>query len=442
MALASAIGFFMIAVQIVPFLVALAASDIVRTRDASAVHHVRLFSIAAQILPGFLGSPLRGEIDLSGIAQPREENFNERSSGYAGAITLLLLLVSWRRLSRELRVGLLIGLAALVISWRLPLIDAVFRTIPPFSVAANERFGLVFILFSCMAIPAALSGVAASAPRRRIGIATAVLAGLIALAALVAVIPGGRKLLLTAARQGVAVMQERQFLRKPNAYYEERLHGYLEGVKKVAVRRVAAPAALIAAAGAALAMRRRTHVAAVVGALVVAETLIFAWGYSPAVAVDQALPPAVQQLRALDPQNSFLIAAGIGIYDANLGTIDGLRDVRSYDVLQSHERIGRLVALGFDRNSRAFGDHLRADQIAGLAHDGVRFLLARQPSAGLRLVGGLPSPAVGVYELPGSRPAPWPANTAPSGLMAGLTVTVLALVSAMALLRFLPYHKF
>ena len=94
------VGFAMIAVQLVPFAVALSKSDIVRTRSAAETHHPRLWAAIAQVLPGYLGSPLRGEIDLSGIAQPESENFNERNAGYAGAITLLVIALAWRRLSR------------------------------------------------------------------------------------------------------------------------------------------------------------------------------------------------------------------------------------------------------------------------------------------------------------------------------------------------------
>ena len=441
-AVAAAVGFLIVAVQLVPFLVALSKSDIVRTRDAATSHHVRIFAAVAQVLPGFLGSPLRGEIDLSGIAQPAAENFNERSSGYAGAITLLALAAAWRRLSRELRLGIFIGLASLVISWRLPVIDDALRAIPLFSVAANERFGLVFILFACAAIPAALTIVADSARRVRSGVVMAVLAGLLALVAMTPAIPAGRTLLLSAAQKGITVMQQRQFLRKPRAYYDDRLQGYLDGVKKVAVRRVAVPAALIAMAGAALAMRGRR--ATIIGAAAVAETMLFAWGYAPAVHVDEAAktPAVVLSVREHDPRRSFLIAASTGVYDANLATIDRVRDIRSYDVLQESSRIERLVLLGFDRDSRAVPDDLRPEAVAGLAREGVRFFLSRRAPPGARFVGGLPPPAVGAYELPGSRPVPWPANTAPSGLAAGAIVSMLALAASIALFRFLPYHKF
>lgn len=444
-ALAAACGFLIVAVQIVPFLLALSKSDIVRTRDAATSHHARIFTAVAQLLPGFLGSPLRGEIDLSGIAQPAAENFNERSNGYAGAITLLALMTAWRRLSRELRLGLLIGLAALVISWRLPVIDDALRWLPLFSVAANERFGLVFILFACAAIPAALTIIAASEARLRSGLAVAVVAGLVMLAAMTPVVPAGRSVLLSAAQKGITAMQQRQFLRKPRAYYDERLQLYLDGAKKVAVRRVAVPAALVTIAGVALAMRRkRVAAAAILGAAAVAETLAFAWGYAPAVRIDDgpATPPAILSVQQLDPGRSFLIAAATGVYDANLGTIDRVRDVRSYDVLQESERIERLVRLGFDRNSRAFPEHLSADQVSGLAREGVRFFLSRKAPPGSRLVGGLPEPGAGAYELPGSQPVPRPANTPPSGLKAGTIVSLLALAASMALVRFLPYHKF
>src|SRR5688572_4234044 len=58
-------GFALIAVQLVPFALALSKSDIVQTRSAAESHSVRIYAAIAQVLPGFLGSPLRGEIDLS-----------------------------------------------------------------------------------------------------------------------------------------------------------------------------------------------------------------------------------------------------------------------------------------------------------------------------------------------------------------------------------------
>ncbi|HEY6843358.1 MAG TPA: hypothetical protein VI391_04265, partial [Thermoanaerobaculia bacterium] len=114
--IAAATGFFLCAMQLVPFLIALRGSDLLATRSHRAAR-VRPFAIPATILPGYLGSPLENEIDLSGIAQPAAENFSERSGGYAGAVALLVVLFAWPRLPGRARRGVIIGTVALMLSW-------------------------------------------------------------------------------------------------------------------------------------------------------------------------------------------------------------------------------------------------------------------------------------------------------------------------------------
>ncbi|MGZ8868431.1 MAG: hypothetical protein ACXW2P_08810, partial [Thermoanaerobaculia bacterium] len=434
-------GFVMIAVQLVPFAVALAESDIVKTRSAAEPHSFRLYAAIAQVLPGYLGSPLRGEIDLSGIAQPEAENFNERNAGYAGAITLIVIALAWRKLSRTLKAGVVIGIASLIAGWKLPVIDDALRALPLFDVAANERFPLVFVFFASAALPSALMVIAAENPRKRFGIALAVVSIALALAAATPAFPAGRDLLVRGARGGVARMQERGFLRKAPSYYEERLQHYLEGLRVVAIRRAAVPMLLIGVAGIALASKRRRG--AVIGAAIAAEMIVFAWGYAPAVHRDDAakMPASIAAIRQLDPTNEYLIAASTGIYDANLGTIHRVRDIRSYDVLQAHPRITRLVAMGFDRNSRAFPPTLPLDSVRALAADGVRFFLSRSEPPSSAHVGGLPSPGVGVYELPGAASTPRPSNLRPAGLLLGALISAAALAGSVALLALVPYHR-
>ncbi|HUP45569.1 MAG TPA: hypothetical protein VM779_08665 [Thermoanaerobaculia bacterium] len=433
-------GFLLIAVQLVPFAVALSKSDIVKTRSAAESHRVRVFAAAAQLLPGFLGSPLRGELDLSGIAQPEAENFNERNAGYAGAITLLVIALAWRRLSRELRIGIVIGVATLIVAWKLPLIEDVIRVLPLFSIAANERFPLVFVLFASAALPAALTIVASDHPRRKLGIAIAAAGFTLAAISAVPALPAGRDLVVSGARSGIERMQERGFLHKSPEYYEERLGHYLEGLRSVALRRVAAPLALIGIAGVALAGSRRRG--AVIGATIVAEMVLFAWGYAPAVRVrDGAMvPAAIADIHRLDPDNEFLIAASEQVYDANLATIHRLRDIRSYDVLQEHARIAGLAALGYSRESRAFPPQLPPESATGLAREGVKWFLSRHQPPGSVRVGGAASPAAGVYELPDAVPTEPPPNGAPAGITAGMLISIVALLGAVALVRLLPYH--
>jgi hypothetical protein len=170
--------------------------------------------------------------------------------------------------------------------------------------------------------------------------------------------------------------------------------------------------------------------------------VVFAWGYAPAVHIDDGarMPASIQAIRRLDPTNESLVAASVSVYDANLGTIHRVRDIRSYDVLQEHGRIEAMVSMGFDRNSRAFPAMLTAEATTALAGEGVRFFLSRYPPPSAQLVAGLPSPAVGVYELPGAIPVPVPANLPPVGLLVGLLISVAALAVALALVLLVPHR--
>src|SRR5688572_3445564 len=58
-------GFALIALQLVPFALALSKSDIVQTRSAAESHSVRIYAAIAQVLRGVLGSAVRWGIDLS-----------------------------------------------------------------------------------------------------------------------------------------------------------------------------------------------------------------------------------------------------------------------------------------------------------------------------------------------------------------------------------------
>ncbi|MFL6245522.1 MAG: hypothetical protein ACJ74H_05825 [Thermoanaerobaculia bacterium] len=414
---AAACGFLLLSIQLVPFALALKKSDIVVTRAAEAHAGFRPFAIAAQVLPGFLGSPLRGELDLSGIRQPAAENFNERTAGFIGAITLLLIALGWKHVEKEHRIAIAIGVVALLIAWQLPLLRNIVGALPLFSISANHRIAFVFAFFASATLPAFI---AVSQQQRRIGIALATLATIVTLGAVAVALPQSRPILMSTARRGIENLRARSYLNKPAHVYEERLDGYITGARGTVVRRVALPAFCIALAGIALARRNR-RIELLTLAIAI-EMLGFSWGYNPAIrdAEVARIPPAIETVRQRDPANTWLIAAANGVYDANLGTIHRVRDVRSYDVLQTHERISRLAAAGFDRNSRAFPPALNAAQIDALAKLGVRWFL---------------SPDGTVVEIPNAATIPWPKNEPPDGLMTGAIVTLLALIAAAILLR-------
>lgn len=440
---AAACGFLLLSIQLVPFALALGESDIVVTRTEEAHQGFRVFAVAAQFLPGFLGSPLRGELDLSGFRQPAAENFNERTAGFIGALTLLLIALGWKRVEREHRMAIGIGAVALLIAWRAPVLSNVVDSLPLFSIAANERFAFVFAFFASATLPAFLAA-AAFEVRRKTGVTLAVLATIVSLGAIAVAMPQSRPALMNTARRGIDQLRARSYLSKPAQVYEERLDGYITGARGTVLRRVALPAFFIALAGAALARRNR-RVELLTLALA-GEIIGFSFGYNPAIRKSEiaAVPPAIETVRRLDPNNAWLIAAAHNVYDANLGTIQHVRDVRSYDVLQTHVRSSRLAAAGFDRNIRAFPPVLTVTQIDGLARLGVRWFLSRESTPGLRLAGGGPSPAVSVWEIPNAAAVPWPRNEPPQGLMIGAIATMLALVGAALLVQFAtddPLHS-
>ena len=127
-----------------------------------------------------------------------------------------------------------------------------------------------------------------------------------------------------------------------------------------------------------------------------------------------------------------LKAAAQSILPANLGTLYGLRNATSYDVLRSESRADLLSKGGFDPGGRTFRESLTAAEVAHLGTLGVRFVLSRDAVPGARRVSAEPAPAVGVYEIPGASGAPTPANRPPTGFWAGLATSCAA-----ALLAFL-----
>jgi len=171
-----------------------------------------------------------------------------------------------------------------------------------------------------------------------------------------------------------------------------------------------------------------------------AELVSFGYGFNPAVAMDD-LPPAPDAIRTvqrLDPEGQYLFAAPQEIFPANLGTLYGVRDATSYDVLTSAERAEELAEAGFDPLARTFKTTLTAQEARALGPLGVRFFLSRDDVPGAHRVSAQPAPAVGVYEIPGAVPAPVAAGEPPPGFWAGLLLSLAAAVAAGLWWRRLP----
>ena len=397
------LGFFLLFVQLVPFFLVLTESHAAAHRPGIA-HPFRGWAAVSQVLPGVLGTPLRGELDLTAFAHG--ESLNHRAGAYVGALVLLALLASFRSLTPTLRRGLIIGTVALVLSWYPPGIWSVFRHVPLLRVLALEYGAVLFAMFGSIAAGPAVA-VLASRPRRKIGLAVLVVGLLMMIAA---AIP--RSTLTSAARSGIATLKGRGHLQQPAEVYEQRLGYYLDAGRLTAVRRVALPGLCFLLGGIALLRGRKRWFAAAA----VAELIAFGYGYNPAVAMTD-VPAAPAFVAQLPPES--LIAASAEFFPANLGTLYGVRDVVAYDALNRRVRIEQLVAAGYDPAAHSFGTAFTAPQKQVLASLGVRFIVSR----------------AGVEEIPGAIPIAPPANVPPRGIIPGAVISVLALLASLAWLR-------
>lgn len=426
-------GFLILAIQVVPFLYLLRDSRARELRESAPPGSFRYAAVMAQILPGAFGSPLESEIDFSG-AFPGSENFNERSNGYAGALVFILNLIAYRQLSRPLRHGLIIGWVSLVVSWNLPLLSSLMKSIPIVEWVEPARWSMLFALFGCAAGGAALMTIASGPRRSRLGFLIICAGALLAIGGSAPSLPAMQGPLQRMAREGVQILRQRGALRQAPEVYETRMAQYLARGASTFLRRAALPGILWIVAGAALmAMTRRASLLTIA---TVAELLGFSFGYLPAVRTALVPPPprAIQDLVRLDPNRKWQIAATPETFPPNLGTIWQIRDIRTYDVLESSERATRLGAAGYDEEARGFAQAVNGDSVDRLGSLGVGFLLSRPPVANTRLDGGKPPPAVGLYRVNAARSIPFPANRPPKGLKTGAAITTMALVLVLGML--------
>ncbi|HEX7707191.1 MAG TPA: hypothetical protein VF701_12100 [Thermoanaerobaculia bacterium] len=426
------LGFLILAVQIVPFLAILADGYAGELRP-QVPHSFRAWAVVSQVLPGVLGTPLQGEIDLTAL--PMAENFNMRAGGYVGAVVLLCLLISWRHLGPSLRRGLLIGSVALVLSWYPPGVWPVLRHVPLLRVLTLEYGAALFVLFGATAAGPAIA-IAASRQRKKLGTVLMIAGILGIIGGLAPLVPAGRAAVTDIARSGIDQLRDRGHLRQPAEVYEQRLAGYLEAIGRTSARRAAAPAGCWLLAGLALALpvRRRGALVAAAASL---ELFAFGVGFNPAVRMIDVPdePPVIAAIRELDSSQEFLLAAHHEVFPANLATLYGMRDVISYDALDSRPRVEQLRPAGYDPAARTLHPILSPEEVRTLAALGVRFVLSRGDVAGATRVAGPPAPAVGVYEVPDAVPAPLPANDRSPGAAPGAVISLLALFASAAWLR-------
>jgi len=426
------LGFLLLAVQLAPFLTILGDSyaEVLRPQMP---HPFRIWSIASQILPGILGTPLRGELDLTAL--PMAENFNLRTGGFIGAIVLLAIVLAWRELAPSLKRGLVIGILALVVSWYPPGLWAIARHIPVLRVLTFEYGVALFVLFGAIAAGPAIA-IAATRQRRKIGSAIAIVGLLAVIAGVFPLIPATRATLARGARSGIEALRARGHLRQSAAVYEQRLDYYLSAAGLTTARRLAIPGACWLLAGIALAfpLRRRAMLLSIAAA---GELFAFGIGFNPAVRMTDVPPEpeVVRSIKQLDPQRQFLLAEHFEVFPANLATLYEVRDAISYDAMSTKTRVAQLRPAGYDPLLHTFNPILSPEQVRELGKLGVRFVLSRNDVAGARRVAGPPAPAVGVYEIDGIAPLPLPPNKRPAGLIAGLVISLLAALASAAWLR-------
>jgi hypothetical protein len=425
------LGFLLLAVQLAPFL-AILGDGYAEVLRPSMPHPFRTWAVASQVLPGILGTPLRGELDLTAL--PMAENFNLRAGAYIGAIVLLAILLTWRELAPVLRRGLIIGGIALFLSWYPPGLWAVSRNAPVLRVLTFEYGVALFVLFGAVAAGPAIA-IAASRKRHRLGPALIIAGTLALIVGILPVVPAARNTLGRVARSGIEELRERGHLRQPPEVYEQRLDGYLSAAGLTTLRRLAIPGACWLLAGIALSVSRRR--ALLLSLAAAGELMAFGIGFNPAVRMTNVPPEpeVIAAIRQLDPSRQFLLAEHFEVFPANLGTIYGVRDVISYDALTTKSRVARLLPAGYDPLLHTFNPILRPEEVRELGKLGVRFVLSRHAVAGAQRTAGSPAPAVGVYEIAGVAPTPLPPNNRPAGFMVGFVISLLAALASAAWLR-------
>jgi hypothetical protein len=413
-AVGSLFGFLLLGVVLVPFALLVQNSDAAAAR-ALTVHPFRIWTVISQFVPGILGSPLRGELDLTAL--PHAEAFSIRAGAFVGAIVLIAIAVAWRELPDVLRRGLKIGAIALVVSWCPPGIERALRNVPMIRLLALEYCATLFILFAAMAAGPALR-VLASRPRRKLGLLLVIAGAALLVAGIIPALPPMRPTLVSMAHDLIVQLKASGQLQQASSVYEQRLTYYLAAAGATALRRIALPGLIWLLGGIGLILGR--HRIVVLAAL--AELFAFGLGFNPAVPLSDAppMPSAIAKIRSLDPHGRWLIAANFEVFPANLGTNYGVRDVVSYDVLTSKPRVDELLAAGYDPLLHTIPRQLSPANLAVLARLGVRYVINSDGS---------------VTEVSNTIPQPMPVNTRPAGIELGAMLSIAAFLLCIGWLR-------
>lgn len=410
----SLFGFLLLAVVTVPFAI-IAQGSYTAVARPNMPHPFRVWTVISQIIPGILGSPLRGELDLTAL--PTAEPFSIRAGAFVGALVLLAIAVAWRDLSPVLRRGLKIGVAGLLLSWCPPGFDRAFHNVPLVRLLAPQFWATPFVIFAAAAAGPALYSLA-SRKRRKLGVLLAIAGVAMLIAGILPALPPMRPTLIAIAHDVIVRLKATGNLQQATSVYEQRLTYYLAAAGTTALRRIALPGLLWLIAGIALLKGNRK----LVTAAAIIELLAFGLAFNPAVPLNDAppMPAAIERIKQLDPDNRWLIAANFEVFPANAGTNYGVRDVVSYDVLTSKSRTEQLLEAGYDPLLHTIPPQLSAANVTALGRLGVRFLIHRDGS---------------VSEIPNAIPQPIPANARPDGVELGFVISLLAFVLSVGWLR-------
>jgi hypothetical protein len=409
-AAASLAGFLAMGVQLVPFAFVFARSHVRHARAEMLAIHFHKLSLFSELLPGYLGSPLRGELDLTG-AFANAENFHQRNGAYIGGIALVCIALAWRSLAPPFRRALAIAAGAWLLTLSIPGIAHALRATPLLGMIAPEYYAVATVLFAALAAGPALVHVAGGVTRRKLGVAI-VFAGALLLfaAALPQVAPDA---LARTARAAIARLQLRGALPQPPVVYEQRLTYYLAATRFTAVRRAAIPALCWMLFGVALAMPACTaRLRLAIGALVI-ELVAFGAGFNPAIRIDEIAPepPMIAEVKRLDPDHRWLIAAPSEVLAPNLATTFGVREVHAYDILTSEATTRILLPAGYDPLHWSLPIGATPQQLHYLSTLGVRYWLS----------------PYGIVEMKDAIPPPPPTNAPPDGLALGAVVSAIGI---------------
>lgn len=422
-------GILVTGVMWVPFLRILTGPDPPILRGTGKAGSAAWALVGSLVIPGGLGSPIAGELDLTRVV-PDAGLYFSRAPAYVGVLTLVAIALAFPGLGRLPRRCAALGGGFLLFATLAPLVPQAARHVPIVDLVNPTYAWLGFAFLTTLTAGFAIPDAFGNAHRRPVG---ALIVGggvLLVIVGLLPVLPIASPHVGKAIDHVIAHERQNGTLNSPAGYYQARREEYVRLIRTTAVHRAAVPGWIILCGGLALRSGRRF----LFPLLMVGELFVFELGYLPVAKVSGPLvvSPLLDVVQRLDPTHHWMIAAGPNVFPPNLATLAGVRDVRSNDALESPAAMGRLEAAGYDNRILAIRDGLGPDSVSSLKRCGVRFLLSRVGPPGAELRAGGPAPAVGLYDLGrDATTSELPRNSAPPGIRAGFGLSLLGILLGM-----------